>query len=82
MLVDEHFLETAFESRVLFDVLTVLVERRRSDYVQFAARQSGLEHIACVHGAFSLARTHHCVQLVDEENDAAFGSCDFLQKLL
>ena len=37
-----HGLETALERGVLFDVLAVLVERRRADAVQFAAREEGL----------------------------------------
>ena len=50
--------------------------------MQFAARQSRFQHITRIHGTFSLARTHHGMQLVDEENDAALGSRDFFEKLL
>ena len=71
-LVDEHLLEAALERRVLLDVLAVLVERRRADAVQLAARERGLQHVAGVHRAFGLAGADHRVQLVDEEDDLAF----------
>ena len=47
--------------------------------MQFAARQHGLEQIARIHGAFGFARAHHGVQLVDKENDLAFGGLHFLE---
>ena len=72
-LIDQHGLEAAFERGVLFDVLAVFVERGGADAVQLAARQHGLQQIAGVHGAFGLARADHGVQLVDEQNDLAFG---------
>ena len=78
-LIDQNGLEAAFESRVLFDVLAIFVERGRADAVQFAAGQHGLEQVAGVHGAFGLAGADDGVQLVDEENDAAFGRLDFLE---
>ena len=71
-LVDEHLLEAPLERRVLLDVLAVLVERRRADAVQLAARERGLQHVAGVHRAFGLAGTDHRVQLVDEQDDLAF----------
>ncbi len=40
--------------------------------MQLAARERGLEHVAGVHRAFGLAGADHRVQLVDEEDDAAF----------
>ena len=68
-LIDEHRLEAPFERRILLDVLAVLVERRRADHVQFAARQHRLEQIAGVHRAFGLAGADDGVQFVDEEHD-------------
>ena len=50
-LADLHRLEAAFECGVLLDVLAVLIERRRADGVQFAARQGGLEQVRGVHRA-------------------------------
>ena len=44
-LADHHRLEAPLERRVLLDVLAVLVERRRADRVQLAARQHRLEQV-------------------------------------
>ena len=44
-LVDEHGLEAALQRGVLLDVLAVLVERRRADGVQLAAREHRLEQV-------------------------------------
>ncbi len=71
-LVDEHFLEAALQRGILLDVLAILVERRRADAVELAARERRLEHVAGVHRAFGLACADHRVQLVDEQDDAAF----------
>src|SRR6185503_3629334 len=71
-LIDEHFLEAALERGVFLDVLAVLVERRRADAVQLAARERGLQHVAGVHRAFGFAGADHRVQLVDEQDDLAF----------
>ncbi len=70
-LVDHHRLEPAGQSGILFDVLAILVERGRADAVQFATRERGLQQVAGVHRAFSLAGADDGVQLVDEENDVA-----------
>ena len=45
-LADEDRLEAALERRVLLDVLAVLVERRRADGAQLAAREHRLQHVA------------------------------------
>ena len=71
-LFDQHFLETALEGGVLFDVLAILVECRRTHAVEFAARQCGLQHVARIHRSFCLAGADHRVQLVDEQDDLAF----------
>ena len=71
-LVDQHLLEAPLERGVLLDVFAVLVERRRADAMQLAARERGLQHVAGIHRAFGLAGADHRVQLVDEQNDLAF----------
>src|SRR5437867_9896635 len=68
--IHDHRLEAPFERAILLDVLTVLVERRRTDALQLAARESGLQHIARVNRSLGGTRAHKRVQLVDEENDA------------
>ncbi len=78
-LLDEHRLESALERGVLLDVLSVLVERRRADAVQFAAREHRLQHVARVHRALGLARADDRVQFVDEEQDASLGALDLVE---
>ena len=68
--VHQHLLEAPFQRRVLLDVLAVLVQRSGADAVQLAARQRGFQHVAGVHRALGLARAHHRVQLVDEQDHA------------
>ena len=61
---------SAARAPVLLDVLAVLVERRRADRAQLAAREHRLEHVAGVHRALGRARADERVQLVDEQDDA------------
>ena len=78
-LADEDRLEAAGESRVLFDMLAVFVERGRADAMQFAARQRGLEQVGGVHRAIRLAGPDQRVHLVDEQDDPARGRRDFVE---
>ena len=66
--LDEHLLEAPLQGGVLLDVLAVLVEGGGADAVQLAAGEHRLEHVAGVHGALGLARAHHGVELVDEQD--------------
>ena len=70
-LADEHRREAPLERRVLLDVLAVLVERRRADAAQLAAREHRLEQVRRVDRALGRARADDRVQLVDEEDDPA-----------
>ena len=81
-LADHHRLEAALERGVLLDVLAVLVERRRADGVQLAARQHRLQHVRRVHRAFGRAGADDGVQLVDEQDDLALGVGDLLEHRL
>ena len=85
-LADEDRLEAALERGVLLDVLAVLVERRRADRAQLAAREHRLQHLRRVDRALGRAGADDRVQLVDEEDDLALGVLDLgedgLQPLL
>ncbi len=81
-LADEDRLEASLESRVLLDVLAVLVERRRADRPQLAAGEHRLEHVRRVDRALRGACSHDRVQLVDEEDDLALGALDLGQHRL
>ena len=76
--VEEHRREATLERRVLFDVLAVLVERRRADDTQLATRQCRLHHRAGVDRAFRSASSHDLVQLVDEDDHLALGAPDLV----
>ena len=78
-LLDHHRLEPALERLVLLDVLAVLVERRRADAAQLAARERGLQEIRRVGRAFGRAGADERVQLVDEQDHAALGRRDLLE---
>ena len=79
-LTDEHLLETTLQRRVLLDVLAVLVERRRTDETQLAAREHRLEHVAGVHRRVAAGtRADDGVDLVDERDDLAVGVLDLLE---
>ncbi len=47
--LDHHFLETAFESTVIFDVLAVFVKSCGSDALDLASRQSRFEKVGGIH---------------------------------
>ncbi len=81
-LFDEDRLETSLERRVLLDVLSVFVQRGRTDRPELTARQHRLEHVAGVHRALRGARAHDGVQLVDERDDLPVGPGDLLQDRL
>ena len=65
-LVHHDRLEAPLQRGVFFDILPVLVQGGGPDAVQLAPGQHGLEQIARLHGALSLACPHNGVQLVDE----------------
>ena len=82
-LTNEHLLETALKSGVLFDVLAVLIQGCCADHAELATSQHGLEHIARVHCAFGAATgTDDRVKFVDEGDDFAVRSFDFVKNSL
>ena len=80
-LLDHDRLEAPLERRVLLDVLAVLVERRRADALELAARQRRLEDVRGVDRALGRARADERVQLVDEQ-DRVVGVAELLDDLL
>ena len=80
-LLDHDRLEAALEGGVALDVLAVLVERRRADALELAARQRRLEDVGGVDGALGGAGADERVQLVDEE-DRVVGVAQLLDDLL
>ena len=62
----DNLLEATFEGAIFLDILTVLVERGGSNALNFAAGESRLEQVGCVHRARSVSGTHNGVNLVDK----------------
>ena len=81
-LIDVYRLEAPLERRILFDVLTVFVERSRTHHAQLSPREHRLEHVAGIHRAFSLAGSHQRVHLVDEDDEPALAAGDLLEHRL
>ena len=72
-------MKTPLESRVLFDVLAVLIKRGGADAMQFAPRQHRLEQVGRIHGAISFSGAQQLVHFVDEQNDRAVRAFDFVE---
>lgn len=81
-LGDQNRLEPAGERGVLLDVAAVLLQRAGSHDMEFAAGQSGLEHIARVHRAAlgAAARPDDGMQFVDEDDQLARVGADFFDE--
>ena len=83
-LTNIHRLKTSCESGILFEVLSVFVERGRSDGLKLTAGQHRLENRGGIDRTFGCTGTHQRVNLVDEGNDVAAGANlfgDLLQAL-
>ena len=78
-LADEDRLEAALERGVLFDVLAVLVERRRADRPQLAAGEHRLQQVGGVDRALGGAGADDRVELVDEQDDLALRVLDLVE---
>ena len=75
-----HRLKPPFQCRVFLDVFAILIQRRRANTAQFAARQLRLQHVRRIRRTFRIARAHNRVQLVDKQNDLSLGRCNFLEE--
>ena len=84
--VDHHRLETTLQRLVLFEVLLVFVQRGSTDGTQLTTCQGRLQDVSSIHGSLAAAGSHQRMNLVDEEDDFAFGLRhllhDALQSLL
>ena len=65
---DAHGLESTFQSRILFDVFPVLVNRRRPDALQLASCERGLHQVTGIHTTIFSGATgaNEHVNLIDE----------------
>lgn len=81
-LAHQDLLEAALQRGVLLDVLAVFIQGGGAYAMQLATRERRLEHVAGVHRALGLARAHHGVQLVDEDDGLALFLGQFVQHVL
>mmetsp|Transcript_154267 Transcript_154267/g.494700 ORF Transcript_154267/g.494700 Transcript_154267/m.494700 type:complete len:278 (+) Transcript_154267:795-1628(+) len=80
-----HRLKAALESRILLDVLAVLLDGGRADDLQLAAGQGRLHDVAGVHGAAAIpgaAGTDNGVDLVDHQDDLFLGCQHLVDHIL
>ena len=66
-------LESALQGLILLEILLILIQRGGTDAAQFTTCQCRLQDVGRIHGAFALTSSHQCVNLIDEEDDIAFG---------
>ncbi len=73
-------LETAFQSRILFHMLAVFIQRSRADTAQFTAGQLRFEQVGRVGRSFGRAGTHQGMQFINKEDDGPVAGGHFLDK--
>ena len=67
--LDHNFLEPAFKSAVLFNVLAVFIVGGSTNALDLAASECRFEHIGGIHGAWSAAGPYNGVYLVNKQDD-------------
>ena len=68
-LIDRYRLETPLECRILFDMLPVLVEGRRTDDLELPTGQGRLQDIGRIEGTLGTTGTDDGMQLIDKEQN-------------
>ena len=66
-LFDLDRLKAPSKGGIFFDIFAILIQRGRSDAVQFAAGQSRFDQIGRVHRTIAFARADKRVHLIDEQ---------------
>ena len=79
--IHQHRRKSALKSRVLLDVLAVLIEGGRTNRLELASRQHWLEDAGSIDRTFRRTGADERVHFVDKQNDVATG-LDFLQHFL
>ena len=62
-------LEPTFQSRILFNILTVFIQCGRTDTMKLTTGQHRLQHIAGIKGSVCLACTDNRMQLINKQDD-------------
>ncbi len=75
-------LETAFQGRVLLDILAVFVDGGGTDALELASGQRRLENVGGVQAAFGAARAYDGVEFVDKEDNGTVHTLEFHDEAL
>ncbi len=67
--VDNHFLETTFQSTVFLDVFTIFIQRRSTDTLYFTTCQRRFQHIGSVHRTGSRSCSDNGMYFIDKQDD-------------
>ena len=78
-LVHHDRLEPAFQSGVFFNVFLILVQCSGTDTVQFTAGEHWFQKVSGIHTALGFSGTDDGMELIDEQDDTAFGFFDLFQ---
>ena len=71
-LIHHYYLESAFQCFIFFKVLLILFQSSRTDRPQISTSQCGLQDIGSIHGSFTFACAHQCMDFINEEYDLTF----------
>ena len=80
-LLNHYRLETTLQRTVLFNILTVFVQRSCTNAAQLAACQHRLQDIACIHSTFGSTGTDNGMQLINKHDNLTGAFADSLQYL-
>ena len=75
-------LETAFKSRILFNILAVFVKSSRTNALEFATSKRWLENVRCIKAAFGAACAHNRVEFINKENHRIANTLEFRNEAL
>ena len=78
-LVNQYLLETALQSRIFLNVLTVFIQRGRTDTMKLASCQKRFQQVTGIHGAIGLTCAYNQMQFIDEQDNLSFTLSDFFQ---
>ena len=81
-LFDKDRGEATLQRRIFFDVFAILIERRCTDDLHFAACERWLEHIGCINRALCRAGAYNGMEFVNEQNNLSVAAFDLVHDCL
>ena len=71
-LIDHYGLESALQGLVLLEILLILIQGGGTDGTELTTGEGWLQNVGGIHRTLTTAGTYQRVDLIDEEDDAAF----------